>query len=173
MRYQVQQGIGNGGMIQGNAVQSRQRTEFQSMGDVFHLHHKAGDDEDEAIAVPLHDAAEDQGGEPRLADIKEKFGPRALSRILQRCCSCVTWLTRRSNPCGTRLHVERTPRIELDAVTSMWGKPLFFSGDNRVVKTNASESLVAIEACVSKGRILVSSECENRLVHVCRVKDVQ
>jgi (p)ppGpp synthase/HD superfamily hydrolase len=35
-----------------------------------------GGDEDEAIAALLHDAAEDQGGEARLADIRVRFGGR-------------------------------------------------------------------------------------------------
>ena len=33
-----------------------------------------GGDEDQAIASLLHDAAEDQGGEATLADIKTRFG---------------------------------------------------------------------------------------------------
>jgi (p)ppGpp synthase/HD superfamily hydrolase len=35
-----------------------------------------GGDESLAIAGLLHDAAEDQGGEPRLADIRVRFGER-------------------------------------------------------------------------------------------------
>jgi (p)ppGpp synthase/HD superfamily hydrolase len=35
-----------------------------------------GGDEDLAIAALLHDAAEDQGGETRLADIERRFGSR-------------------------------------------------------------------------------------------------
>lgn len=34
-----------------------------------------GGDEDQAIAALLHDAAEDQGGAERLADIEGRFGP--------------------------------------------------------------------------------------------------
>lgn len=45
---------------------------------------EAGGDEDEAIAALLHDAAEDQGGEPRLADIGERFGPR-VAGIVREC----------------------------------------------------------------------------------------
>ncbi|MGB8441824.1 MAG: HD domain-containing protein, partial [Candidatus Acidiferrales bacterium] len=33
-----------------------------------------GGDEDEAIAALLHDAVEDQGGKPRLREIRRKFG---------------------------------------------------------------------------------------------------
>ncbi len=40
--------------------------------------------EDEAIAALLHDTAEDQGGEPRLADIAERFGER-VAQIVRAC----------------------------------------------------------------------------------------
>jgi GTP pyrophosphokinase len=43
-----------------------------------------GGDEDEAIAALLHDAVEDQGGQPRLADIRRKFGTR-VARIVEGC----------------------------------------------------------------------------------------
>jgi (p)ppGpp synthase/HD superfamily hydrolase len=38
-------------------------------------------DEDQAIAALLHDAAEDCGGEPRLVEIEEMFGPRVASIV--------------------------------------------------------------------------------------------
>ena len=38
-------------------------------------------DEDEAIAALLHDAAEDRGGEARLADIRARFGPRVAEIV--------------------------------------------------------------------------------------------
>lgn len=40
-----------------------------------------GGDEDEAIAALLHDAAEDQGGDPRLRDIRNKFGDRVAGIV--------------------------------------------------------------------------------------------
>jgi (p)ppGpp synthase/HD superfamily hydrolase len=43
-----------------------------------------GGDEDEAIAALLHDAAEDQGGRSRLADIRSRFGD-AVARIVEDC----------------------------------------------------------------------------------------
>lgn len=43
-----------------------------------------GGDEDEAIAALLHDAAEDQGGRPRLVDIRQRFGD-AVARIVEDC----------------------------------------------------------------------------------------
>lgn len=43
-----------------------------------------GGSEDEGIAGLLHDAAEDQGGEPRLAEIKGRFGAD-VARIVRAC----------------------------------------------------------------------------------------
>jgi (p)ppGpp synthase/HD superfamily hydrolase len=44
-----------------------------------------GGSEDMAIAGLLHDAAEDQGGEPRLDDIRNRFGDRVVDMV--RACS--------------------------------------------------------------------------------------
>ena len=44
-----------------------------------------GGDEDQAIAGLLHDAVEDQGGEPRLNDIRNRFGDRVANMV--RSCS--------------------------------------------------------------------------------------
>jgi (p)ppGpp synthase/HD superfamily hydrolase len=43
-----------------------------------------GGDEEQAIAALLHDVVEDCGGAPRLAEIREKFGPR-VARIVDGC----------------------------------------------------------------------------------------
>jgi (p)ppGpp synthase/HD superfamily hydrolase len=43
-----------------------------------------GGSEDEAIAALLHDAAEDQGGAPRLANIRARFGP-LVAEIVEAC----------------------------------------------------------------------------------------
>jgi (p)ppGpp synthase/HD superfamily hydrolase len=43
-----------------------------------------GGSEDEAIGALLHDAAEDQGGRPRLEDIRSRFGD-AVARIVEDC----------------------------------------------------------------------------------------
>jgi (p)ppGpp synthase/HD superfamily hydrolase len=43
-----------------------------------------GGDEDEAIAALLHDVVEDQGGKPRLRDIRRKFGSR-VAGIVEGC----------------------------------------------------------------------------------------
>ena len=58
-----------------------------------------GGDEDEAIAALLHDAVEDQGGKPRLRDIRMKFGVR-VARIVAGCTDADTepklpWLERK------------------------------------------------------------------------------
>lgn len=43
-----------------------------------------GGDEDEAIAGLLHDAVEDAGGQPRLQDIRQKFGSK-VAEIVEAC----------------------------------------------------------------------------------------
>ena len=43
-----------------------------------------GGSEDEAIAALLHDAAEDQGGEETLRQIRARFGPE-VARIVEQC----------------------------------------------------------------------------------------
>ena len=47
-----------------------------------------GGSEDVAIAALLHDAVEDQGGEPRLADIRNRFGDR-VADIVRSCSDTV------------------------------------------------------------------------------------
>jgi (p)ppGpp synthase/HD superfamily hydrolase len=43
-----------------------------------------GASEDEAIAAVLHDAVEDQGGRPRLEDIRDRYGD-AVAQIVDEC----------------------------------------------------------------------------------------
>lgn len=49
-----------------------------------------GANEDEAIAALLHDAAEDQGGEPILNEIRQRFGD-AVAEIVEGCTD--SWTT--------------------------------------------------------------------------------
>jgi (p)ppGpp synthase/HD superfamily hydrolase len=60
-----------------------------------------GGSEDMAIAALLHDAAEDQGGDPRLNDIRSRFGDR-VADIVRDCSDSTThgeqkedWVTRK------------------------------------------------------------------------------
>lgn len=58
-----------------------------------------GGDEAMAIAALLHDAVEDQGGLPRLREIRKKFGKR-VAHIVDGCTDCYTepkpsWLDRK------------------------------------------------------------------------------
>src|SRR5215213_7468738 len=48
-----------------------------------------GGDENQAIAALLHDAVEDQGGAPRLADIRARFGDD-VARIVKACSDADT-----------------------------------------------------------------------------------
>jgi (p)ppGpp synthase/HD superfamily hydrolase len=43
-----------------------------------------GGDEDLAIAALLHDSVEDQGGKPRLEDVRNRFGDR-VANIVKGC----------------------------------------------------------------------------------------
>ena len=50
---------------------------------------EAGGDEDQAIGGLLHDVAEDHGGEVRLAEVAELFGPR-VEAIVRGCSDSIT-----------------------------------------------------------------------------------
>jgi len=50
---------------------------------------ESGGDEDQAIGALLHDIAEDCGGEPRLAEIKQMFGDR-VEAIVRGCSDSLT-----------------------------------------------------------------------------------
>lgn len=70
-----------------HAGQKRNRTETPYVAHllgVAALVLEDGGDEDEAIAALLHDAVEDQGGKPRLADIRSRFGER-VAEIVKGC----------------------------------------------------------------------------------------
>ena len=70
-----------------HAQQTRKGTEAPYIGHLMGVASIVLDDggsEDEAIAALLHDAAEDQGGRERLADIRARFGDR-VARIVEDC----------------------------------------------------------------------------------------
>lgn len=69
------------------------RRQVRKGGDVPYIGHllsaaglviEAGGTETEAIAALLHDAAEDQGGEPTLAEIRDRFGAD-VADIVEEC----------------------------------------------------------------------------------------
>jgi (p)ppGpp synthase/HD superfamily hydrolase len=73
--------------------QTRKRLDTESGSAVPYIAHlfgvtslvlEDGGDEDEAIAALLHDAVEDQGGQRRLDDIRERFGER-VADIVEAC----------------------------------------------------------------------------------------
>jgi GTP pyrophosphokinase len=62
---------------------------------------EAGGDEDEAIAALLHDAVEDQGGAPRLEEIRSRYGDR-VAQIVDGCTDAYeipkpAWQTRKED----------------------------------------------------------------------------
>lgn len=70
-----------------HADQERQGTQIPYMAhlmSVAALVLEDGGDEDEAIAALLHDAVEDQGGQPTLEEIRRRFGER-VARIVDGC----------------------------------------------------------------------------------------
>lgn len=70
-----------------HASQARKGTHIPYLGHVLgvcSLVIDAGGSENQAIAALLHDAAEDQGGRARLADIKERFGA-PVAAIVEAC----------------------------------------------------------------------------------------
>jgi len=72
------------------ALHGNQRRKFSGEPYLAHLLAVAaivmehGGDEDEAIAALLHDAAEDQGGPPTLAEIRRRFG-EPVAQIVDGC----------------------------------------------------------------------------------------
>jgi (p)ppGpp synthase/HD superfamily hydrolase len=78
-------------LIYGTHVHGGQARKGTSIPYVAHLLAVAatvleyGGSEDMAISALLHDAVEDQGGEPRLADIRNRFGDRVADIV--RSCS--------------------------------------------------------------------------------------
>lgn len=70
-----------------HAKQFRKRTERPYIGHLLSVTSiviEYGGDEEMAIAALLHDAVEDQGGRPRLREIRQKFGKR-VAHIVDGC----------------------------------------------------------------------------------------
>ena len=82
--------------------QFRKRTERPYIGHLLSVTSiviEYGGDEEMAIAALLHDAVEDQGGMPRLCEIRRRFGKR-VAHIVDGCTDCFTepkppWLDRK------------------------------------------------------------------------------
>lgn len=75
-----------------HAKQLRKRTERPYVGHLLSVTSiviEYGGDEEMAIAALLHDAVEDQGGLPRLREIRKKFGTR-VARIVDGCTDSYT-----------------------------------------------------------------------------------
>ena len=76
--------------------------------------------EDMAIAALLHDAVEDQGGEPRLSDIRNRFGDR-VADIVRSCSDTVV-----SSSAGQKRKTG-TPARTATSNTSIWSTMTLFS----------------------------------------------
>jgi (p)ppGpp synthase/HD superfamily hydrolase len=75
-----------------HATQTRKKTSvpyISHLMSVAALVLEAGGDEDQAIAALLHDVVEDCGGEPMLAEVRQRFGDR-VARIVEGCSDAST-----------------------------------------------------------------------------------
>jgi (p)ppGpp synthase/HD superfamily hydrolase len=75
-----------------HATQTRKKTPvpyISHLMSVAALVLEAGGDEDQAIAALLHDVVEDCGGQPMLAEVRQRFGDR-VARIVEGCTDACT-----------------------------------------------------------------------------------
>ena len=81
-----------------NYANKNHALQTRKAGNIAYISHPIGvagliiearGDEDQAIGGLLHDVAEDCGGEPRLKEIKKKFGPR-VEAIVRGCSDSIT-----------------------------------------------------------------------------------
>ena len=79
---------------------------------------EAGGDEDQAIAALLHDIPEDCGGEPRLKEISEMFGPR-VEKIVRGCSDSLVEDPEEKAPWKERkeVHINHLYYADLDTLT--------------------------------------------------------
>ena len=79
---------------------------------------EAGGDEDQAIAALLHDIPEDCGGEPRLKEISEMFGPR-VEKIVRGCSDSLVEDPEEKAPWKERkeVHINHLYEADLDTLT--------------------------------------------------------
>jgi (p)ppGpp synthase/HD superfamily hydrolase len=79
---------------------------------------EAGGDEDQAIAALLHDIPEDCGGEPRLKEISEMFGPR-VEKIVRGCSDSLVEDPEEKAPWKERkeVHINHLNNADLDTLT--------------------------------------------------------
>lgn len=78
---------------------------------------EAGGDEDQAIAALLHDIPEDCGGETRLKEISEMFGPR-VEKIVRGCSDSLVEDPEEKAPWKERKEVHINHLYEADMDTS-------------------------------------------------------
>ncbi len=110
----------NSALLYASRLHARQQRKGSGVPYVAHLLGvaslvlEAGGDEDQAIAGLLHDAVEDQGGEPRLEDIREQFGER-VAAIVAGCTDSYTvpkpdWCARKKQ------YLAHLPRASADVL---------------------------------------------------------
>ena len=80
---------------------------------------EANGDEDQAIAALLHDIPEDCGGEPRLREISEMFGPR-IEKIVRGCSDSLVEDPVEKAPWRERkeVHIDHLNDADMDTLSS-------------------------------------------------------
>ena len=78
---------------------------------------EANGDEDQAIAALLHDIPEDCGGEPRLREIAEMFGPR-IEKIVRGCSDSLVEDPEEKAPWRERkeVHIDHLNEADMDTL---------------------------------------------------------
>ena len=78
---------------------------------------EANGDEDQAIAALLHDIPEDCGGEPRLREIAEMFGPR-VEKIVRGCSDSLVEDPEEKAPWRERkeVHIDHLKEADMDTL---------------------------------------------------------
>ena len=119
-----------------------------------------GGDEEEAIAALLHDAVEDQGGAPVLAEIERRFGPR-VAGIVAGCADLDVSPQRalRTAPAPVILVSAAAKLDDARAILADYcrlGEPLWdrFSGGRRAVLRRYRELAVAYRETGHAGAVV-------------------
>jgi (p)ppGpp synthase/HD superfamily hydrolase len=132
---------------------------------------EAGADEDVAIAALLHDAAEDHGGEDRLADIGRRFGAR-VAGIVRDCSDSLEPEGEAKDDWETRKHEHLARLADASADTLVvWMADKVHNGRAIVTDLEAHGPVVLSRFHAPPDRILWYYEANLALAEDRRVSD--
>lgn len=132
---------------------------------------EAGADEDIAIAALLHDAAEDHGGESRLADVERRFGAR-VAAIVRDCSDSLSAEGEEKDDWETRKHehLARLAHVSDDTLL-VWMADKVHNGRAIVTDLEANGSEVLSRFHAAPDRILWYYEANLALAEDRHVPD--